>query len=599
MATMPATMRRYLRDAARAFERAPVEVVLALVVAGAFSYAVETGYEVRPWLEVATVAFLAAAAAWTGTLLHALGSWSDRRRWLVTSVGIALAVAYGAFALRLELEAEAWRAGTLVAAAAAWIVAVPVAAGRSGQGAWSRDATLRFRRIGGRFLVRAAGASLYAGALFAGLALALAAVGSLFELEMDSAIYAHVFGWLAFALVPWVVVGGIADYVRPAEGTDGVAATLHRLSGYLVVPLVALYYVILLAYGARIGVTGELPKNLVSPLVLAAGGLGAATLLLFDPRHDDPPARRALRAVAPVFVALACIGAWAVLLRVGQYGWTEFRYLRFALIVGLFLLALAGTLQGRRLRRFTLHAIPLLIAGVLLLSAVGPWSAPAVSRRSQQARLAAALEAADLLRDGRLMDRDTAETRTVPNAVYEQIASTGRYLHRHFGREALRPLLSAEELDGDALRDLAAHFGLRRAEPAGRPSVLHARLVPGTAVAEPDGATLYRVTLLRTRPGSRGAATEIAAADSTMLRIHVAGGALFANLDPVVRWMTEPTGGVERNGLPADVATVDVVDADGRRRGRLLILDIALHRPDDRLEPLRLDAVLRLGPDGG
>ncbi|MFW6079915.1 MAG: DUF4153 domain-containing protein [Gemmatimonadota bacterium] len=683
MARMPMRMRRYPRDAARAFERAPVEVLLAVVVAGAFSWALEIGdAAVESWAEVAVVAVLAGAAAWTGTLLHAMGAWSSRRRRLVTAIGLAAATAYGATLLRPEPESEGWRAIALVAAAAIWVVAVPVAArGRDAGAARFDDATRRLRRVGGRFLLRTAGAALYAVALFAGLALALRAVDRLFELGLRASMYGHLFGWLAFALVPWIVAGGVEDYARPeghhagagadrgsAEGADrgpavgadvraaadagsaagsdaagragtGVGATVHRLSAYLVVPLVAIYYLILYAYAVRIGVTGELPKNLVSPLVLAAGGLGAAALLLFDPRPGHPQPRRALRAIAPLFVPLGVLGIWAVALRVGQYGWTEFRYLRFAVLVALVALALAGTGQILRRRRLALHGIPLTLAAVLLLSAFGPWSALAVSRRSQQARLAAALEAADLSRDGRLAEPEALEPRTVPNPVYDDITSTVGYLNRHFGRESLRPVLPVDELDDAALRNLAAHYGLRRAESPRAPRVVRTRLATGTTIDGPGGATIRRVSFARgstaapddrprapagrVPPSARGGETPPEAAGrpddserigadargdtvvvtaqpgSMVLRLRTDGTDLSADLAPIARWVERPSGPPAQSPLPADLALVDVVDAAGERSGRLLILDLTMDRPDDRLEPLRMDGVLLLEPGGG
>jgi hypothetical protein len=75
---------------------------------------------------------------------------------------------------------------------------------------------------------------LYAQALFAGLALALVAVDKLFELNLKNTIYAHVFGWLMIGLVPWVVVGGLSDYVAPLERQSEVARVVYRLALYLI-----------------------------------------------------------------------------------------------------------------------------------------------------------------------------------------------------------------------------------------------------------------------------------------------------------------------------------------------------------------------------
>src|SRR5690606_39228449 len=218
-----------------------------------------------------------------------------------------------------EYEAERWRAFLLVAAAVAWLVAVPAFAGeRAG-------AVQRMRRIDGRILLRLIGAQLYGIALFAGLALALRAIDVLFELRLRSEIYGHVWGWISFVLVPWVVLGGLRDYVRSLDQESAVAGVAQRIALFLVPPLLAVYSVILSAYVVRIFITQEIPKNLVSPLVLAAGGIAALGLLLFDPRPAARGVNRWLRIAPALFLPLVPLGMWALVLRTNQYGLTEFR----------------------------------------------------------------------------------------------------------------------------------------------------------------------------------------------------------------------------------------------------------------------------------
>jgi hypothetical protein len=204
--TLTGRARRYLADAARAFERAPVEVTVAVALAVAFSYTVEDHRDSFPaWVELAIPGVLIVAAAWTGTLLHSLSS--DRqamvtRRWVTTLAGAAVAALYAIIVLDLERASEGWRALLLVSAAVLWMVAIPVFAG-------PRDGAVdRVRVVTGRILLRAMGALLYCAALYAGLALALAAINTLFELNLDGTIYVHVFGWIFLVLAPWIVIGG-------------------------------------------------------------------------------------------------------------------------------------------------------------------------------------------------------------------------------------------------------------------------------------------------------------------------------------------------------------------------------------------------------
>lgn len=575
-------LKRYPTDVARAFGQAPLEVAYAALLAAAFSWAIELeqGGAFREWWELFLVLLLAGGTAWTGTLLHALGRWSARHRWTLSIAGGVGAAVIGAFFLHMEREAEVWRAAALVAVVLLLALAAPALG-------WPRDeARLRFRRVNGRLVLRCIGAALYAGALFAGLALALAAVDSLFELEMEGDIYGHVFGWIGFAVAPWIVVGGIPEIVRPLEERSDTMALASRVTAWLVLPLLGLYYVILYAYAVRILTLEELPHNLVSPLVMAAGILAAVALTLFDRGPRGEPGDRALRAVPALFLPLAVLGTYAVWLRVDQYGWTEFRYLRVAALVGLALVALGAVVQVARRRPLSLHLAPSVVAGVLVLSVLGPWSAQALSRRSQTARLVSGLEEAGLLRDGRAVVDTAGAPREISAERYDEIASTSRYLVRHFGRDAVSPPVPEGVLrEEPEVRDLPSVLGVSRAMPEGMEVARGGSLQTGRSV-DLDGVHLRRISLRR---GGRGGPFSGGAVFGDSLTVIVGTGpdALRADLGPLVRWLrAQARPSLEGDGIPPERAAVPLLDAGGRRRGRLVVLEIHLGGPGDAPPPV-------------
>lgn len=578
-----ARVRRYLTDAARAFEHAPVEVSLSVFLAIAFSWMIEADTGPFPdWLELAVVVVLAGAGAAIATLLHALGAWSSRIRWLVT-IGVALVAAlYGVFLLDLELIAEAWRAAALVSAAVLLILATPSFAIRG-------ESVAAFRRVTGRLLLRTLAVLLYAAALFAGLALALGAVNTLFELDFNARVYAHVLGWIFLVLVPWVVIGGLPDYVRPADDTGAVGSAVHRLSAYLVTPLLAIYYIILYAYALRIAITGELPKNLVSPLVLAAGLIAGIALILFDRPESRAAALRSLRASAPLFVPLCMIGIWALTIRIQQYGWTEFRGLRTVLLLALGALAAAATVMVVRRRSLPLHVLPLALAATLLLSAVGPWSVIAGSRRSQQARLSTALTDAGIEWDATAV-RDSV----IPNEAFTTISETARYLASHYGADALPPLFAARIDREGRFVDVVYESGLRSAQPElNAPRGGFAQLASGTRLGSDPADALHYVRIER-----HVASGDTLLVDSARATLHVSftvdDRRVIADLTGVARSvLSRPHEG----GLPPELARVPVRDAAGAERGELFILEIGLGQEDGVTRMHRLIGIVRLVPD--
>lgn len=614
MTTLRERAGRYLRDAIRGIDQAPVEVLATLCVAVTFSLTLEFGGETfRSWAELGVACVLILAVAWTGTLLHAMGVWNATRRWAVTVGGALVVALYALTVQNFEYEAEAWRAALLVAAAVLWVAALPAFAG-------PRDnAVARMRSVDGRILLRVIGAALYGIALFAGLALALRAIDVLFELDLRAEIYFHVWGWIAFVLVPWIVLGGLSYYVRPIEETTAVTSVANRIIVYLVPPLLALYFVILYAYVIRIGVTGEIPKNLVSPMVLAAGGLAALALVLFDPRPRTGQLARWLRLAPPLFLPLVPLGAWALLVRFDQYGWTEFRILRFVVLAALAVLALAATLQVVRRRAFTLHLVPLALAAIALLCAVGPWSVLAIAQRSQQSRLTTSLARLEIPAQDSTYARAVADTtarRTVPADDYEQLRSSAQYLARHFGADALPPVVRRlATAENRGWLDYAAALGLQPDAPVDDDMRLAmGGTLPSDVPLELDGATAYRVTTMASgRPGARvtGAgvavavpaerpsaepaipesvaaqrraaaapsaqrrgAGDVALQDSTRLALYIGEQVLYADLAPLIAAMRRRAPTEMHGDLPADEAVVPVTDSADVARGQLVVWNL-------------------------
>lgn len=590
---------RYLGDAARGVRQAPVEVAATLTVTIAFSYALEAGSDaMAAWTEIAVACLLIAAVAWTGTLLHAMGAWSATRRWVVSLAGALVLAAYALFIADFDYVAERWRAVLLVAAAVSWLVAVPAFAGPR------QNAVERMRRIDGRILLRVIGAGLYGIALFAGLALALRAIDVLFELDLRSEIYGHVWGWISFALVPWVVLGGLRDYVRPIDQGSAVAGVAQRIALFLVPPLLAVYYVILYAYVARIFLTQEIPKNLVSPLVLAAGGLAALGLLLFDPRPAARGVGRWLRIAPALFLPLAPLGAWALLLRTGQYGLTEFRLIRLIAIVVLALLGVAATIQLVRRRPFTLHAAPLALAVAALLFAVGPWSVLALSKASQRDRLLDALAALDIPADdaGWQSAAPDSAPRIVDAGVYDQIRGSARYLATHHGADALPPVLERYARNYDSRwRDYAADLRLQPDRDIVTGSVIRFAAMPMTEAFPVRAGTAWRIGWSPVPEGPYDAPSDAATSvrivplDSVRLVMHADGRRVQADLGRLIATIPpEPARRPDSEMLRVQDALVPLTDTTGVEHGQLLVWHLMVQSDSTGTRIGRLEGLLVL-----
>lgn len=631
MSSLAGNLRRGLRDIAVALRVAPVEVALGVTAAVSWSLAIAAKPDaLQTWAEIATLCALAGGIAWIATLLHGLGVLSVGRRWLLTLTGFAAVVLYDRTLLDFDRVAEGWRAALLVAFVALAITLVPLADVRRE----ARDR--RFREVNLRIVTRATGVGLYAGALYVGLALAIGAVESLFELHLNDEIYAHVFGAIAFGLVPWLVVGGTPTITAPPGPPAEGMRIVRRFGVYLFLPLLAIYYLILYAYLVRIAVTEELPRNLVSPLTLLAGVIGALGVMMFagaDERAresaagpDDAPhaptehpspvdatgAPWPIRLAAPLFLPLGVLGVWAVGVRVSQYGWTEFRYVREGALVALLVLAVSGTWS--LLRRRSLRAYPVLVVPTVfaLLCAVSPWSASVVARRSQQARLRTAMHAADV--DTSTAPAGAEPLRSVPDSLYREIRSAGVYLRDHFGNDAVVAVAGQRVASERGAYDLAERLGLRAQPAPGARRVAAARVEEPLQAESLGAGSLYFVevpTRHETIPtsGVRG--------DSTLLSLKIGSRTLSIDLARVATWTLaadttgeaaapgrrgrDPSAGSGEATLPLSDATLPLRDADGADAGRFVVRWLRVVRDSSGVHVRAVEglAVVRPRPPSG
>lgn len=572
------TLRAYAADARSAFSAAPVEVALGVLLAVALSVEVRSsGYTEKEFARLMVSVALALPLVFALSVLRARGVVSAAARWGATVVILAACAAFGALAFHEDRQADGWRWALLAGAAVMLLILTaalqapgvhrdsergPPGAGRERRQEWA---------FAWRVVVRLVGVGLYSVALFGMLAGAVAAVVSLFDLSKPDHLYTDLAGAVFFAFAPWIFVGGIHRLSAPAP--EGVPEPVSRLGRWLYAPVLVVYLLVLYAYAARVLVTGELPRNLVSPLVIAAGLIGLIGAVLLEPVHADEEHRglsMLVRAVPTLLLPLVPLAAWALLARLEEYGWTEFRYVRLAAVVAIGVLAVMGTIRLVRRRPPLLTAVPAVFAAVLLLSALGPWSAPAVSRRDQTARLRAALSEARV--DPRRLPRDTV---TVDSALYVRINSGAAYLVEAHGTGALRTVVPAADSTRGTWR-IAETMGIRGGCRPSRP--VFATVAWDGGAAGVMGGTVQQVSMHGPDTIARrmGGATLRLWLQGEGVGVDAGGWRASADLAPLRRTLEtgvgcEPEG---RATFSAADALVPLRDASGAVRGQLLVTSL-------------------------
>jgi hypothetical protein len=402
------------------------------------------------------------AGALAGVLVHLEGNHPTLvAACLAASLGISLGLSLTLLAERLEARAGSPRpalrpallaAGVAALALVAWrwphwtgpiqvrrflqialfthalVAFLPYLRVREPNGFWQYNRTL---------LERLVVASVFSGVLLVGLQGALASLKPLFGIQIPARAFADLAIVVGFGFHPWVFLAGIPGDLGALDRRRDYPATIRVFARFILVPLVAVYQVLLTAYLVRVVVTGQWPSGLIGWLVSAEAGAGLLAILLVHPVREQAENRWVRTFARGFFVALIpsiVMLALSIGKRVGQYGVTEDRY---------FVIVLTGWLAGISLyfiarRDGDIRWIPVTLALLALLTLGGPWSAYGVSLASQRGRLAHLLESHGLLVNGRVAPAPGP----TPVGVQKELSGVLTYLLEVHGSAAVRPLLS-------------------------------------------------------------------------------------------------------------------------------------------------------------
>lgn len=318
---------------------------------------------------------------------------------------LAFALAGGAvmfYADALWVSRPLWGAALIAAA----LVAPLTTSFMSPQGAWRRLV---------RQITAAALALLGASIVFGGVFVVEVSVEALLGLDVpdvtNRVVMPAAFGLLA--PIVFLALSGLEEAPQEDRVSDALGLVAQTFARLVLVPLLALYAVVLAAYVARIAIIEALPSGEVGWIVPLFAVSGAATFLaLASQEREGAVTRTFMRVWFPLTLPALALFAVALAIRIDAYGLTPQRYLAAAAGVWLVAIGLGFTVGGSR---SDVRLIPVTGALVLFLSAIGPWSMVPLVARSQADAVRAALPAGSV--PGRLRTMDVEQRARVCSSV--------------------------------------------------------------------------------------------------------------------------------------------------------------------------------------
>lgn len=282
------------------------------------------------------------------------------------------------------------------------------------QGFWQFNKTLFLR-----FLTSV----LYGIVLFLGLAAAIGATNFLFNFHFEWDTYAILWTWIAGMFTTIFFLAGVPVETRLLDDDQSYPKGLKIFTQYVLIPLATVYVIILLAYEIKILVTWNLPKGLVSNLILGYAVFGILSLLLVYPIKEHAE-NKWLKTFARsfYFLLIPLLGLLfvAVGARVFKYGITESRYFLILLACWLLFISVYFLLFKKQ----NIKLIPVSLCVITLLAIYGPQSAFSISMYSQRRIIIQFFEQNHAFKNGKLMPVDSTKvsekdgSRAVANLDY-------------------------------------------------------------------------------------------------------------------------------------------------------------------------------------
>jgi uncharacterized protein DUF4153 len=308
-----------------------------------------------------------------------------------------------------------------------------------------RTAVAGFWQFNRKLFVRFCLTTLYTGVLTAGLELALLSADKLFELHLNRA-YADLWFLMVGCFHPTFFLAGVPRDFAQLEVDTEHPRGLKAFTQFALAPLVLVYGLILYAYAGKIILLRSWPHGWVALPVLVLSGIGIFASLLLHPLRSDPAERWAVwfgRVFPPALAPLAVLLLLSVRIRIADYGVTEERYA--GIVASLWIITWSVVFTVRQ--KSGIRWIPASLALIALALGFGPWSAGAVSKKSQLNRVVQMLEVQGLWTG----NAAKAAERTTELSMEQgkSLRSTIGYLIEMHGVGTVKPIFSSIMADAE------------------------------------------------------------------------------------------------------------------------------------------------------
>ncbi|MEB2775595.1 DUF4153 domain-containing protein [Algoriphagus sp. D3-2-R+10] len=310
------------------------------------------------------------------------------------------------------------------------------------EGFWNYNKNLFIRLVLGVY---------YSLVIFIGLSLALLAINALFEANIQGETYPQIFTITFGVFNTWFFLAGIPKTFDNKLTQDDYPKGLKIFTQFILIPLLLIYLCILYFYGAKILITGDWPKGIVTYMIIAISVLGIFTNLLLYPYQQWKESgwiKKFHRAYYICLIPLVVLLFLAIGIRIQDYGLTVNRYIITLMGIWLAFISVYYTLGKKNIK-----TIPISLALFMILSSFGPWGMFSLGESMQRSRLSKILTENNILvnykirnpvkweigKNGNLKPIGQLHTNSLPREELNEVNSILQYLADYHGMETIYP----------------------------------------------------------------------------------------------------------------------------------------------------------------
>ncbi|NDP21689.1 MAG: DUF4153 domain-containing protein [Paludibacter sp.] len=283
-------------------------------------------------------------------------------------------------------------------------------------------------------------AFIFSQVLMLGLSLAVLSLQELFKIEIKNEVYQNL-AIICYAL--FAPVYFLANV--PTENDKQLKELkfdkfLKVLGLYILLPILAIYTLILYVYLIQIIIRWELPNGWVSTLVSVLGLGGFLCMLILYPlrlQNENKVVNLLSRFFSILLFPLLILMLVGIFRRFSDYGITINR--AYVLLLNIWLFGISIYLYFSKARH--LKWILISFAAVLLLSSIGPWSVFSVTKNTLTNNLERMFTNANMLEKGKISAKliQPLQIDSVSNGI---IVENIRYLTENYGNRSIQHFFS-------------------------------------------------------------------------------------------------------------------------------------------------------------